>query len=41
MQVSRSYLLTFALREGLGSVFQKQLEKGKVVGIRSGAEFLP
>jgi len=32
-QVSRSYLLAFALREGLGSVFQKWVEKGKVMGI--------
>lgn len=37
MQVGRSYLLTFAFTEGLGCVFQKLLEKGKVVGIRAGA----
>lgn len=37
MQVGRSYLLAFALREGLGIIFQKLLEKWKVVGIRAGA----
>lgn len=37
MQVGRSYLPTLALRGGLGSVSQKGLEKGKVMGIRAGA----